>query len=217
MNQAGKTLTRMYTEHHSNGGRLGQSRLEKERAALFTSWVGTGKRILDLGCRDATLTRHFLEGNQVLGGDIDASALKKAREQYGLEAHHIDLNAGLPFADQDFDVVILAETLEHLPYPTITLAEIQRVLKPDGFFIGNVPLEYHLSNRFRILRGRPFSFDPTHLQHFSYKSLCALLGQYFVIEKSVALHSERIGRLQLARFSLNLFAKNVAFYCRKKS
>jgi len=205
----------MYTEHHSNGDRLGQSRLEEKRAVLFTSWIGAGKRVLDLGCRDATLTRHYLKDNQVVGCDIDASALKKASERYGLETHHADLNAELPFSDQDFDVVVLAETLEHLPYPTITLSEIKRVLRPEGLFIGNVPLEYHLTNRFRVLRGRPFTFDPTHLQHFSYKSLSALLGQYFVIEKSLPLHSERIGRLQLAHFSLNLFAKNVAFYCRR--
>ncbi|MEW5721507.1 MAG: class I SAM-dependent methyltransferase [Thermodesulfobacteriota bacterium] len=215
MNRAGKALARLYSEHHRDGGRLKRSWREEDRAALFTTWLGQGRRVLDLGCRDGTLTRHFREGNQVVGGDVDPEALEAAARDYGLETRQLDLNADLPFSDGDFDAVVLAETLEHLPYPTLTLGEIRRVLAPGGLFLGNVPLEYHFTNRWRVLFGKEFTFDPTHLQHFSYNSLCALLGRFFQVDLVVPLASERIGPLSLARFSLNLFAKNVAFRCRK--
>ena len=211
----GSLLEQMYSRHHSEGGRLGQSYLERERAALFVEWMGQGKKVLDLGCRDANLTRHFLSGNQVVGADIDIKALQLAAERYGIEIRQVDLNNKLPFPDYSFDVLVLAETLEHLPYPQITLGEIKRVLNPGGVFMGNVPLDYHLGNRFRVLKGKKLCFDETHCQHFSYNSLKELLNRFFAIDKMVPLKSERIGRLQLARYSMNLFAKNVAFFCRK--
>ena len=53
-------LEKLYAAHHrrdqSGGERLGQAFLEEGRARLFDSWIETDKDILDLGCRDGTLT-----------------------------------------------------------------------------------------------------------------------------------------------------------------
>ncbi len=129
-------LEGIYVEHHrrdqTGGKRIGQAFLETERAGLFGRWIGRGKDLLDLGCRDGTLTRHFREGNRVVGADIDRRALEAARTQYGIEVQRVNLNAPLPFSDARFDAVVLAETLEHLPYPRITLGEVKRVLRPRG-------------------------------------------------------------------------------------
>jgi 2-polyprenyl-3-methyl-5-hydroxy-6-metoxy-1,4-benzoquinol methylase len=46
-----------------------------ERGPQFAAWIGTGKRVLDLGCRDGSLTRYYVEGNIVVGVDIDQQAL----------------------------------------------------------------------------------------------------------------------------------------------
>lgn len=135
-----KALERLYTSHHrrdqSGGERLGQAFLERTRAQLFGSWIGQGKDLLDLGCRDGALTRHFTSGNRVVGVDIDRAALTVAREAHGIEVHCANLNATLPFSDESFDVVMLAETLEHLPYPAITLGEVRRVLRGEGSLSG---------------------------------------------------------------------------------
>lgn len=204
-------LERMYAAHNRRGGqRLRGAVLEETRARLFRSWIGKGKDVLDLGCRDGTLTRHFVEDNRVIGVDIDSQALALARREHGIEALPANLNSGLPFADNLFDVVILAETLEHLPYPRITLGEIRRLLRSSGLFIGNVPLFYHLHGRWRVVRGKRLDNDPTHCQFFSYDSLRALLGEFFSIEELVPL----TGGLW-AGLSMRLFARNVAFRCRK--
>lgn len=207
-------LEQMYASHHRRdqpgGERLGQAFLEKKRAQLFSSWIGREKNVLDLGCRDGTLTRHFTKGNRVVGVDVDGGALAIAHKAYGIEVHRANLNAALPFSDGSFDVVVLAETLEHLPYPQITLGEIQRVLRPGGLFIGNVPLFYHLHGRWRVLRGKRLDNDPTHCQYHSYDSLRNLLQQFFTIEAMVPLKGGC-----WAKYSMQLFARNVAFRCRK--
>src|SRR5881296_177434 len=104
-------LEGIYVEHHrrdqAGGKRLGQAFLETERARLFGQWIGQGKDLLDLGCRDGTLTRHFREGNRVVGADIDRKALESARTQYGIDVQRVNLNAPLPFPDARFDAAVL--------------------------------------------------------------------------------------------------------------
>lgn len=207
-----KKLECMYSDHHKTGSRLRQSFIEEKRAALFNSWIGRDRDILDLGCRDATLTRHFLDGNRVTGGDIDLEALQFAKDTYGINVRQVDLNTDLPFADSSYDVVIMAEVLEHLPYPKITLPEIVRVLRPGGMFIGSVPLAYHLQNRIRVIRGKKLDYDPTHCQYFCYDTVTALLGSYFDVDEIVVLKGDRWSRI-----SRRLFARNIAFKCIKRT
>ena len=48
-----------YESHHEDGKRLKQSFLENRRGLLFAEWIGINKKVLDLGGRDGTLTKHF--------------------------------------------------------------------------------------------------------------------------------------------------------------
>lgn len=204
-------IQRYYENHHINGNRLRQSFLEKERGLLFSEWIGSNKKVLDLGGRDGTLTRYFCTKNKVTIGDIDSQSLAFAKKNYGVQTEIINLNEKLPFSDRSFDCVVMAEVLEHLPYPFITLSEIKRILKKDGKFIGNLPLAYHLKDRIQILRGRKLliSGDPTHLQFLSYKDVNKLLSNFFKIENIEVLKG---GKKKSAIFP-NLFARNIAFKC----
>ena len=107
----------------------------------------------------------------------------------------------------------MAEVLEHLPYPNITLSEIKRVLKTNGKFIGNLPLAYHLKDRWQIIRGRRLviSGDPTHLQFLSYEDAQKLLSKFFNIEEITILK----GGILSNKFP-RAFARNIAFRCVKK-
>jgi SAM-dependent methyltransferase len=215
MNKNKKSLVQsFYESHHINGNRLRQSFLEKERGELFSSWIGADKIVLDLGGRDGTLTKYFCDKNKVTIGDIDEQSLSYAKKNYVLETQILNLNDVLPFPDNSFDVVVMAEVLEHLPYPKITLSEIKRILKIDGEFIGNLPLAYHLKDRIQILRGRRLliSGDPTHLQFLSYEDVKELLSSFFKINKIEILK----GGKKKSKMFPKLFARNIAFICSSK-
>ena len=203
-----------YETHHKDGQRLNQSFLESIRGQLFSDWIGKNKKVLDLGGRDGTLTKHFIEKNHVTLADIDENALKYAKKNYKVKTMKVDLNQSLPFEDNSFDVVVMAEVLEHLPYPNITLSEIRRVLKTNGKFIGNLPLAYHLKDRWQIIRGRKLliSGDPTHLQFLSYEDVKKLMSKFFNLEEITILKGGKLSNKFPAAF-----ARNIAFRCNNKS
>lgn len=202
-----------YEEHHITGKRLRQSFMEDIRKQIFCSWIGRGKSVLDLGGRDGSLTRHFTDGNRVVVGDIDCAALAYAKENYAVETVEVNLNESLPFDNDCYDVVVMAEVLEHLPYPQITLSEVQRVLRRGGAFIGSIPLAYHLKDLWQVLRGRKLwmAGDPTHLQFFKYDELLSTLSRFFRVEEVRVLK----GGKKAERWP-HLFARDVAFRCVKR-
>lgn len=49
----------------------------------------------------------------------------------------------LTFADESFDVVVTQDVLEHVLRPALALAEIARVLRPNGVHVFTVPYSPH--------------------------------------------------------------------------
>jgi SAM-dependent methyltransferase len=164
-----------YRDHHVDGRRYGFSFGERARGNVFGEWLGNGRRILDAGCRDGTLLRHYLAGHTVVGCDIDDRALRLCREQHGVPVVNVDLMQGLPFSDRCFDGVVLGEVLEHVPDPRYVLVELHRILRSGGIFVGSVPNALRLRNRLAFLAGRSFETDPTHLHFYSPADITALL------------------------------------------
>jgi len=64
------------------------------------------------------------------------------------------VSLSLPFSDQQFDLIICTEVLEHLLWPQQLLKEAHRVLTPKGKIIVSVPNITSLSYRFAWLMGR---------------------------------------------------------------
>src|SRR3989338_2279364 len=113
-----QSLEQNYQKHHSDRRRGGFAILEKERGVLFKKLVGTGKKVLDLGCRDGVITKYFVEGNDVTGADIDSSSLKNVQKNFGIEILHFDVQSDdWPIQSESFDVVVAGELLEHLYFP----------------------------------------------------------------------------------------------------
>jgi SAM-dependent methyltransferase len=166
-----------------------------ERAELFRRYVGgPERRVLDIGCRYGALTRAYLEGNHVVGVDVDRWALDEAA-RLGIETHWADAEQPLPFEDETFDVAVAGELLEHVRDPAAVVHEARRVLRPGGVFVGSVPNAFRLKNRLRFLAGRKPEDDPTHLHLFSAADLYALLGRFedprlhFISSRFIRIHA----------------------------
>ena len=205
-----RILADFYSKHHLNGNRRNQSVSEEKRSQLFKEWMGKNKKVLDMGCRDGILTRHFIEHNEVTGLDIDKQALEACRENLKIETKWADCSLQIPIPTSSFDVVVAGEVIEHLPYPEITIAEISRILKPEGLFIGSVPNSYHLKNRLRVLKGRLIDYDQTHLRAYNVMLLRQYLEKEFVIEELTSCRGKS------AFFSVAWFGRDLVWKCRKK-
>jgi 2-polyprenyl-3-methyl-5-hydroxy-6-metoxy-1,4-benzoquinol methylase len=181
----------------------GSDRFEPLRRAVG----GPGRRVLDLGCRDGALTRHYAAGNHVVGLDVDRVALAHAA-RHGIETVWADVEDALPFEDESFDVVVAAEVLEHCREPRLVVDEAARVLRLGGPIAGSVPNAYRLKNRLRFLAGRPIEHDPLHLHIFRPRDVRALLDGFEAVQLSFV--AGRFVRLHEA-----LFANAIVFTARK--
>lgn len=66
----------------------------------------------------------------------------------------------LPFDDEEFDIVIMCEVLEHLNFnPLPLLKEINRILRPGGLFYVALPNPGSLVHRKLMMRGKQVGFD----------------------------------------------------------
>lgn len=100
-------------------------------------------RLIDLGCGKVPfygLYRDFVE--DVVA--VDWSFGLHGNDHLDREC---DLTAPLPFADREFDTVILSDVLEHIARPQGLCDEIARILAPGGTLLLNVPFLYQLHER----------------------------------------------------------------------
>ena len=120
-------------------GRIWQERQQGERLRLIERYGGplAGRRILDLGSgMGGTSVALALAGAAPLAFEYnraycDIIALRAGRYDLALPVIN---GAGerLPFADASFDLVIAWDVVEHVQDPELLLAEMARVLRPDG-------------------------------------------------------------------------------------
>jgi SAM-dependent methyltransferase len=94
----------------------------------------SGVRILDLGCSLGWFVETAVEdGASAVGIDIDAPGLATARRDRDKRCAFLAADGeALPFGDGSVDVVVFNHIYEHVVDPDVVVAEIRRVLKPEG-------------------------------------------------------------------------------------
>jgi len=109
--------------------------------AYLDRYVGPGKdrRVLDVGCGAGNMAHHLAHYGRVVGVDNNPRPLAVARER-GLDVRE-GLAQDLPFEDEEFDLVALLDTVEHVPDEAEmqVFSECWRVLKPGGKLLVTVP------------------------------------------------------------------------------
>ncbi len=95
--------------------------------------------VLDVGCNGGTVSVGLLKyGCHVIGIDIVPKLVENAKRR-GVFAQVGVAEDLSRFSDNQFDVVICTEVLEHLFDPITAIKEAYRVLKPYGLYIVTVP------------------------------------------------------------------------------
>jgi 2-polyprenyl-3-methyl-5-hydroxy-6-metoxy-1,4-benzoquinol methylase len=120
-----------------------RSRLSAITELLGDSHLGDRPRILDLGCGRGWLTQALSVYGDVLGADVVAASVARARELFpGLRFEEIDI-AGLAESQgtESFDLVVSSEVLEHVKGDEKRefVRGIHQLLRPGGYAIVTTP------------------------------------------------------------------------------
>jgi len=135
----------------------------------FVRSLGHVEQALDLGCGDGRLGAE-LDAEELTAADVSPVALDRARRRLP-SARLVELkpDAPLPFEDGAFELVLCAETIEHVRDVQLLLSEIRRVLRPGGTLALTTPANLQIGPR-------PHPLSP-HLRMFTRRSLRRLLDE----------------------------------------
>lgn len=133
---------------------------------------------LDAGCGTGLNLRHLPVGS--MGIDINPRNVAIVRERLpSYEVVQGDIEA-MPFADETFATVVCTEVLEHVPDAPKAIAEIRRVLRPGGAFIGSTPARSPIW-RLRFLSSTCPHDEPFH-NEYTTAQLGAMLADFEIVK-----------------------------------
>ncbi len=144
-----------------------------------------GKRCLDVGCATGALGAALKAAGaaHVAGVEYEPAAAARARERLDVVVEGSVLDAALPFADGEFDLVVFADVLEHLPDPDAALRRCIPLLADGGAVVVSVPNMRFWLILLRLIVDR-WEYaehgvrDRTHLRIFTKRSLLRMLAAH---------------------------------------
>ncbi|MCJ2131719.1 class I SAM-dependent methyltransferase [Methylobacterium sp. E-045] len=123
-------------------GVAGQIKFEHLHRYLLSVEYAHHRDVLDIASGEGYGTASLASvAKRVVGVDISMEAVAHANRRYGsenLSFKHGSI-ATIPADDKSFDLVVCFETLEHIGDQAKALAELRRVLRPDGLLIISTP------------------------------------------------------------------------------
>jgi O-antigen biosynthesis protein len=208
------------------------ARLDKySRNRILIEWVGTGKRVLEVGCSTGYMSQLMKQRNcAVTGVEVDADAARCAAN-YCEEVHVLDLNSPewlTRFSENRFEAILLGDVLEHLVDPARVLTQMREVLAPNGSLVISLPNIVHWETRLKVLLGQ-FNYqssgtlDHTHLRFFTLKTARDLIESAGcrIVRFHPAVGGWTTGHLRpawqiLARITPGLFAYQFLFEAKSR-
>jgi SAM-dependent methyltransferase len=174
------------------------------RAILEALPAGHGGALLDLGTHRGDFTVRLadrLAAQRVAGVELIERHASAARAR-GIDVTLADLDDGLPFDSESFDVVHANQVLEHVRGTDVFMREVRRVLRPNGLAcistnnlsswhnvislgLGLQPMPMHVSDE--IIVGNPLNPEHgwghrdagrTHLRLFTVRALKELAAYH---------------------------------------
>jgi 2-polyprenyl-3-methyl-5-hydroxy-6-metoxy-1,4-benzoquinol methylase len=142
-----------------------------------------GRSFLDVGCGEGALGEALKQAGaaRVAGIEMTPDAALRARDRLDTLVEGDITQVELPFADGEFDYIVFADVLEHLPQPEAVLRRMLRYLRPDGRVVISVPNMRFYLVLLRLMVDR-WAYtdsgvrDRTHLRIFTRRSLVRMLA-----------------------------------------
>lgn len=173
-------MNKQYYESKSVNYGIGHTRRRKILELIDRN----GLRVLDVACASGYLGERIKKaGNYVAGLEISEAAAQKARQV--LDAVFVgDIQDDWPaeLRSGGYDLIVMAEILEHVFDPAAVLRRAHEALKDSGSIIITTPNFLAWKNRAKFLFGK-FAytdqgiFDFGHIRWFTWKNLKILLAE----------------------------------------
>lgn len=143
-------------------------------------------KLLDAGCGEGHLLELLskeIDSMFLYGVDIREEIMDCIKKR-GIENTYLQDLCDLNFQDNYFDIIICAETIEHIKNFSKALEELKRITKRGGTMILTFPNELNWTiSRFLLLR-RPIKV-PDHVNSFTFKSIKAYMKLPVVRKRTV--------------------------------
>ena len=149
------------------------------------------KTVLELATGTGLIAKHIVRSaDHIEATDASKEMIEQAKQ--GVKSAKLYFSVQdmfhLPYADQSFDVVIVANALHIVPEPEKALSEIRRVLKDDGVLVA--PTFTHADNAF-FGKVKAFFMKlagfPLHSKWTSHEYLEFLRENGWTVQKSIVL------------------------------
>ncbi len=145
--------------------------------------AAAGERLLDAGCGTGRYSGAFAAaGAKVTGLDFSEAMLTRASAAVPTAVfRRADLLQRLPFVDAQFDKLVCAQVLKHLPHLDGPLREFARVLRPDGLLVFSVTHPEMTWDGYEIRQTSTFALsEEADIHHHSWEAYeDALVGAGF--------------------------------------
>lgn len=138
----------------------------------FASSFVDGKKILDLGCGTGYGSNFLItkfKPREICAVDISVEAIKYAKDKFIADNLNFTIASAekIPFGNQEFDIVICYELIEHVNDYFNVFNEIRRVLKNDGILIISTPRrKEELRNEFHTYEFKKEEFENILKKYF---------------------------------------------------
>lgn len=165
-----------------------KSLLKREKYQEVTGMLGdfTNLHCLDIGADNGVISYLLRqEGGTWKSADLDAHTVEAIRSLVGTDVYQIDDTHPSPFADNEFDAIVIIDFLEHIHNDDAFVQEMKRIIKPGGTIIANVPhARKSLLKQFQHLIGQTDEKHGHVRPGYTAESLQKLFGDDFSIQKS---------------------------------
>lgn len=161
-----------------------------ERIALAHMLPPHGTRLCEIGAGYGRLADFYRGYEQVILLDYARSMLREAVERLHGDPRWLFVAAdlyNLPFADSALDTAVTVRVLHHVANVPSALAEIARVVRPQGAYLTEFANKRHLKARLRYAFGRQ-GHNPNSLAPYEFVKLNFDFHPRYIADELRAVH-----------------------------